>query len=159
LAAFYLISVLAGGFSNILAYGLMHMGGLGHLDGWRWIFVSHMMMLSQVDVELTRPEIIEGLLTQVISVASWFLIIDFPDKACQKISFISAEDAEFIKKRIDNDRGDAVPDSLSWDTLKGHFLDWKLWMLYVFPGIVPYDYVVTNQLFSSFMFMSTTMPA
>jgi hypothetical protein len=41
LAAFYLISVLIGGFSNILAFGLMQMDGLRHYHGWRWIFVSH----------------------------------------------------------------------------------------------------------------------
>jgi len=40
LAAFYLFSVLLGGFSNILAFGLMQMGGLGGLKGWQWIFVS-----------------------------------------------------------------------------------------------------------------------
>lgn len=40
LAAFYLISVLVGGFSNILAYGLMQMEGVGGQRGWQWIFVS-----------------------------------------------------------------------------------------------------------------------
>jgi hypothetical protein len=40
LALFYLLSILAGGFSNILAYGLSQMSGVGGLQGWRWIFVS-----------------------------------------------------------------------------------------------------------------------
>jgi hypothetical protein len=40
LAVFYLLSILAGGFSNILAYGLMQMNGYGGLKGWQWIFVS-----------------------------------------------------------------------------------------------------------------------
>jgi hypothetical protein len=40
LAIFYLLSILAGGFSNILAYGLMQMNNLGGLKGWQWIFVS-----------------------------------------------------------------------------------------------------------------------
>jgi hypothetical protein len=40
LAIFYLLSILAGGFSNILAYGLMQMDGVGNLQGWQWIFVS-----------------------------------------------------------------------------------------------------------------------
>jgi hypothetical protein len=40
LAAFYLFSVLVGGFSSILAYGLMQMEGVGGERGWRWIFVS-----------------------------------------------------------------------------------------------------------------------
>jgi hypothetical protein len=40
LAIFYLLSILAGGFSNILAYGLMQMDSVGGLKGWQWIFVS-----------------------------------------------------------------------------------------------------------------------
>jgi hypothetical protein len=40
LAIFYLLSILAGGFSNILAYGLMKMDSVGGLKGWQWIFVS-----------------------------------------------------------------------------------------------------------------------
>lgn len=40
LAAFYLVSVFVGGFSNILAYGLMQMEGVGGQRGWQWIFVS-----------------------------------------------------------------------------------------------------------------------
>lgn len=39
MAGFYLVSVLGGGFSNILAYGLMQMDGLGGQAGWRWIFI------------------------------------------------------------------------------------------------------------------------
>jgi hypothetical protein len=91
---FYLLSVLAGGFSNILAYGLAQMEGIGNLQG--------------------------------IAVAAWFIIIDFPD---QKNRFISAQDAEILKKRINDDRGDAVLDTVTWAKLGGHFLDWKLWAL------------------------------
>jgi hypothetical protein len=40
LAIFYLLSILAGGFSNILAFGLIQMDGVSGLKGWRWIFVS-----------------------------------------------------------------------------------------------------------------------
>jgi hypothetical protein len=40
LAFFYILSVLVGGFSNILAYGLMQMEGVGGQRGWQWIFVS-----------------------------------------------------------------------------------------------------------------------
>ncbi|KAH0536650.1 hypothetical protein FGG08_006495 [Glutinoglossum americanum] len=121
LAAFYLFSVLVGGFSNILAFALMHIKA-GGLHGWRWIFI------------------VEGLITQVIAMLAWFAIIDFPDKAHKKNNFISAEDAEFIKRRINDDRGDAVPDMLTLKKLGIHLLDWKLWSF-------------------AFMFMSTTMPA
>ncbi|KAK2746576.1 hypothetical protein FQN55_005564 [Onygenales sp. PD_40] len=121
LAAFYLTSVLVGGFSSILAFGLMQMDGLGGYLGWSWIFI------------------IEGLLTQVVGILSWFLIIDFPDKA-QKKGFLTEEEAEFIKHRIEKDRADAVHDPLTWAVCIKHLQDLKLWAF-------------------AFMFMSTTMPA
>ncbi|EER39755.1 conserved hypothetical protein [Histoplasma capsulatum var. duboisii H88] len=121
LAAFYLFSVLVGGFSAILAYGLMQMQGLRGYLGWRWIFI------------------IEGLLTQVVAIISWFLIIDFPDKA-QKTGFLTEREAVFIENRIEKDRADAVNDPLTWAKCGEHLKDLKLWAF-------------------AFMFMSTTTPA
>lgn len=40
LAIFYLISVLASGFSSILSFGLIQMEGVAGFHGWRWIFVG-----------------------------------------------------------------------------------------------------------------------
>lgn len=37
-SGFYLLALLASGFSNILAWGLSEMRGLGGLNGWQWIF-------------------------------------------------------------------------------------------------------------------------
>ncbi|KAK2797122.1 hypothetical protein FQN50_009313 [Emmonsiellopsis sp. PD_5] len=84
-------------------------------------------------------QIIEGLLTQVVGILSWFLIIDFPDKA-QKKGFLTEEEAEFIKHRIEKDRADAVHDPLTWAVCFKHLQDLKLWAF-------------------ALMFMSTTMPA
>jgi len=42
-AVFFLIGSMANGLSGILAYGLIEMGGLGHLSGWRWIFVVRLI--------------------------------------------------------------------------------------------------------------------
>ncbi len=76
-------------------------------------------------------QIIEGLLTQVTAMAAWFLIIDFPDKAERK-RFLTHEQATFILKRIEDDRGDSIPDSLTWRKFFHHLSDLKLWALYVF---------------------------
>ena len=40
LAWFYLISAGIGGFSSILAYGIIQMEGVGGVRGWQWIFVG-----------------------------------------------------------------------------------------------------------------------
>ena len=39
LAAFYMFSLLIGGFSPILAYGLSLLKGKKGISGWAWIFV------------------------------------------------------------------------------------------------------------------------
>lgn len=111
LAAFYLVSVLAGGFSSLLAYGLMQMDGLGGYRGWSWIFI------------------IEGLMTIVIAIAAFFLIIDFPDKLLKtKHAFLSVTEIEIIKHRIDRDRKDSEADPLTWAKTGEHLKDWKLWV-------------------------------
>jgi hypothetical protein len=38
-SGFYLLALLASGFSNILAWGLSEMKGVAGLNGWRWIFI------------------------------------------------------------------------------------------------------------------------
>ncbi|KAK5104454.1 hypothetical protein LTS08_002343 [Lithohypha guttulata] len=121
LAWFYLTSVFVGGFSSILAYGLIQMEGLSGIRGWQWIFI------------------IEGLLTIVVALGAWFLIVDFPDKA-HKTGLLTEHEASFVAQRIEKDRGDAIPDALTWSTFKTHLMDLKLWAF-------------------ALMFMGTTMPA
>ncbi|KAH7069905.1 major facilitator superfamily domain-containing protein [Paraphoma chrysanthemicola] len=121
LGGFYMFSVGIGGLANILAYGLMQMEGLSGIRGWRWIFI------------------IEGILTCVVAIASWFIILDFPDKASKK-GFLTPNEAAFVMQRIEDDRGDSVADPLTWKKTLQHLSDLKLW------GFAT-------------MFMSTTMPA
>jgi len=114
LAWFYLVSVFVGGWSSILAYGLIQMDGLSGVDGWQWIFI------------------IEGLLTVTVAIGAWFIIQDFPDKATTKGKLgakplLTQEEAHFIAQRIERDRGDAVPDPLTMRKFFHHLKDFKLW--------------------------------
>jgi sugar phosphate permease len=113
LAGFFLTAVLVGGFSAILAYGLMQMDGIGGLAGWRWIFI------------------IEGIITVVLAITAFFTIIDFPDKVLTKRTgkFLSAADVAIIKGRIDRDRDDSVADPVTWAKVGTHLADFKLWVL------------------------------
>ncbi|EFR00233.1 hypothetical protein MGYG_03236 [Nannizzia gypsea CBS 118893] len=121
LAIFYLTSVLAGGFSSILSFGLIQMEGLAGFHGWRWIFI------------------VEGAMTQVIAIAAYFIIIDFPDKAA-KTKFLTVNEAKYISHRLEKDRADSVPDPVTLAKLRLHLADWKLWTF-------------------SLMFLATTVPA
>ncbi|KAK0219197.1 major facilitator superfamily domain-containing protein, partial [Armillaria fumosa] len=108
LAVLYMISIVAGGFSNILAYALSLLDGKGGLGGWSWIFI------------------IEGVATMIFGIASWTFIPDFPDKN----TFLTAEQTALVLRRIEEDRGDALPDSMRGKVLL-HLSDWKVWIFAV----------------------------
>ncbi|PPR05324.1 hypothetical protein CVT24_008043 [Panaeolus cyanescens] len=105
LAIFYLLAITAGGLSPLLAYVLSLLDGKGNLAGWRWIFV------------------IEGIITIVLALVIYFFIPEFPDQN----RFLTKEQTEFVLKRIDEDRGDALPDEISWAKIKLHLRDWTIW--------------------------------
>jgi hypothetical protein len=54
-AVFFLIGSMANGLSGILAYGLIQMGNLGHLSGWRWIFVVRPFEISSLSTSNSQP--------------------------------------------------------------------------------------------------------
>lgn len=105
LAGLYMTSILAGGFSAILAYALSLLDGKGGLGGWSWIFI------------------IEGMVTVIFGIASRLYIPDFPDRN----DFLTAEQTALVLQRIEEDRGDSLPDSLKGKVLL-HLSDWKVWV-------------------------------
>jgi len=108
-SVFYIFGSLASACAGILAYGLMQMNGLQGLTGWRWIFI------------------IEGILTMVLGLASYFLLVDFPDKAHESWKFLTEREAKFIIDRVDRDRGDAAPQVFSAAKFFRAGLDPKIW--------------------------------
>ncbi|KAJ4483508.1 major facilitator superfamily domain-containing protein [Lentinula aciculospora] len=106
LAAFYLISILTGGFSAIMAYGFSQLAGRAGLNGWSWIFV------------------IEGALTIVFGCVAWVFLPEFPDNN----SFLTREETKFILERIEEDRGDALPDAVTLRKVLQHLSDWRIWV-------------------------------
>ncbi|EAU83297.2 hypothetical protein CC1G_10738 [Coprinopsis cinerea okayama7 len=105
LAAFYLISIVFGGFSAILAYALHLLKGKGGLNGWQWIFL------------------IEGLLTVALGLLTWLFVPDFPDKN----RFLKPEDTKMIMDRVEADRGDSIPDPINIKVIIKHLSDPFLW--------------------------------
>jgi MFS family permease len=105
LAAFFLLSVTTGGLSPILAWAFSLLNGKANLAGWRWIFL------------------IEGIITILLGFVTWFFIPDFPDQN----RFLTPEQTALVLKRIDEDRGDALPDPVTYEKVKKHLLDWTIW--------------------------------
>ncbi|KAG6857182.1 hypothetical protein H0H87_008247 [Tephrocybe sp. NHM501043] len=118
LAIFYLISITMGGIGPILAYVFSLLDGKRNISGWAWIFI------------------IEGAITLFLGVIAWFFIPDFPDQN----KFLSPEQTALVLKRIEEDRGDSIPDEITRSKVFKHLGDWTLWSY----GI---------------MFMCSTLPA
>jgi len=105
LAAFYLTAITMGGISPILAYVFSLLDGKRGIAGWRWIFI------------------IEGAITLSLGVLAWFFMPDFPDRN----RFLSPAQTELVLKRIQDDRGDAIPDPITFKKVMIHLSDWTIW--------------------------------
>ncbi|KAJ7594898.1 major facilitator superfamily domain-containing protein [Mycena floridula] len=105
LAALYLMSVTVAGFSPILAYCLSLLDGDRGIAGWSWIFL------------------VEGVVTMVLSIVGFLYLPEFPDQN----KFLSPEQTALVLRRIQEDRGDAVPDPITFEKVKTHLCDWTLW--------------------------------
>ncbi len=121
-----------------MAYGIQQMQGVAGFNGWRWIFI------------------IEGIASCIIAIIAFLVLIDFPDRGkvqaivsatahekrfpnanvyapAAKASvfsrrpFLTNEEVSIILARIARDRGDAVPEKLTWKVLMHHLGDWKIW--------------------------------
>ncbi|KZT63416.1 MFS general substrate transporter [Daedalea quercina L-15889] len=102
---FYGGASAAGAFSGVLAYGISFMSGTGGLLGWSWIFI------------------IEGLLTMVVSIFSFF--VDFPDTA----TFLTAEERSYLMwtKKYDNSSV-GEEEHFEMRHLVDALCDWQVWL-------------------------------
>ncbi|KAH8799712.1 MFS nicotinic acid transporter-like protein [Xylogone sp. PMI_703] len=105
-ALFFSAASLAGAFGGILAYGIGFMKGVGGLNGWRWIFI------------------LEGLVTVVISVISYFFIHNYPRTA----PFITEAERSLIQDRLKEDTDATNEEKFSWSNVAAAITDYKCWL-------------------------------
>ncbi|KAG6877354.1 hypothetical protein C0993_008252 [Termitomyces sp. T159_Od127] len=105
MASFYLSSIFIGGFSPIFGYALTLLAPRRGLNGWQWIFI------------------IEGAITILVGVVCYMFFPEFPDNN----RFLSPEQTKLILDRVEQDRGDAMPDQMTWKKLRLHLSDWTTW--------------------------------
>lgn len=87
----------------------MQLRGRQGLGGWRWIFI------------------IEGALTCALGIASYWLLVDFPDSNRKSWSFLGARERQWVVDRIQRDRGDTQLSPFDLRTFVGAGRDWKIW--------------------------------
>ncbi|KAI1074787.1 MFS general substrate transporter [Whalleya microplaca] len=107
LAVFFMTGSALSAFANIFALGLIQISRVHHYKGWRWIYI------------------IEGALTCVLAVISWFIIIDFPHS--DRNGFLSAEETAFVRTRLAEDRGAEDQQKVTWAVFFDTVTDWKVW--------------------------------
>ena len=106
-AIFFSAAAISGSFGGLLAAAIENMDGIGGIEGWAWIFI------------------LEGLLTIVVGVASFWMVHDFPDEA----RFLSADDRARVVRRLKLDQQSSAEHesfqiSYLWQALR----DWKMWL-------------------------------
>lgn len=83
------------------------MEGIGGKPAWAWIFI------------------LEGLLTVIAGVASFWIIQDFPDTA----KFLTEEERTVVIRRLqEDDQFSAAGEKLKWKYIFQSLLDWKTWL-------------------------------
>ena len=89
------VFILATG--GIVNYGLNGLDHVGGLRGWQWMFL------------------VQGLITIVFAIATYWWIVDFPENSQSSFRFLSEEETARAVARIQHDRGDvdATPFKLS----------------------------------------------
>ncbi|KAI1827965.1 major facilitator superfamily domain-containing protein [Xylaria intraflava] len=105
-AIFFSSAALAGSFGGLLAAAIQKLDGRGGLAGWRWIFV------------------LEGLLTIVVSVVSFWMVHDFPAEA----RFLSQEDRDRVTFRLKMDQQSSAEREWNTSYLYAGLKDWKMWL-------------------------------
>jgi MFS family permease len=104
MAIFFSAAALAGSFGGLLAAAIAKMDGIGGKPGWSWIFI------------------LEGLLTFVIGVASFWCVYDFPDQA----SFLSDVDRKRVLRRLAADQqSSAEHEEFKMEYFWASLKDWK----------------------------------
>ncbi|KAL5117788.1 hypothetical protein ACEQ8H_004262 [Pleosporales sp. CAS-2024a] len=116
MALFFSAATLAGAFGGILARGIAEMNGVGGKSAWAWIFI------------------LEGILSILVSMVSYWSIYDYPASA----RFLTTSERTEVLRRLHVDHGHLSNDfhvKYVWQALR----DWKIYifMLICMAGFCP----------------------
>ncbi|KAH8197566.1 hypothetical protein TruAng_008250 [Truncatella angustata] len=95
--------------TSIVNFGLNQLDGRGGIAGWRYMFL------------------VQGIISMVIGVVTYFWIVDFPEQAHKSIWFLTEEEQRLAVSRIHKDRKDVDIDPFSWGKVLVHAKDPKVY--------------------------------
>lgn len=106
-AIFFSAAAVAGSFGGLLAAAINKMDGLGGRPGWAWIFI------------------LEGIVTVVFGVGSFWMVHDFPDEA----TFLDNLDKVRVIRRLKGDQqSSAEHEEFKVAYLVAACRDYKMWL-------------------------------
>lgn len=85
------------------------------------------MALEKLCINSDRIFILEGVISCVIAIGGYLFLVDFPEKAKNSWRFLSYREIQFIIRRVDKDRGDAVLEAFTYGRFLRPALDLKIW--------------------------------
>lgn len=120
------MAAIAGSFGGLLAAAISLMDGIGGRPGWAWIFI------------------LEGLVTVLAGIASWWMVFDWPDTA----RFLTPDERLRVQRRLAADNQTHTSESYDKRHIIAALTDWKtfayavVWMgnlcpLYSFSLFLP----------------------
>ncbi|KAK8021843.1 hypothetical protein PG990_006981 [Apiospora arundinis] len=109
--------ILASAFSGLLASAIAKLDGVRGLSNWRWIFI------------------LEGILTAVVGIASFFIVSDFPNEA----KWLSERERQYVLERTDANHTAAAGAAVTRLDLINFFKDPKNYLgpIMYFSCVVP----------------------
>ncbi|KAJ7105469.1 major facilitator superfamily domain-containing protein [Mycena crocata] len=103
-ALFTSATTLSGAFGGLLAAAISNMDGIGGRPAWSWIFI------------------LEGLVTILAGIASYWIVQDFPETA----TFLTETERTFMIRRLQgDDQFSAAGEKLRIRNILASFRDWK----------------------------------
>ncbi|KAK3389411.1 major facilitator superfamily domain-containing protein [Podospora didyma] len=138
-AIFFSSAAVSGSVGGLLAAAMQSMDGIAGLAGWRWIFI------------------VEGILTMIVGMASFWMVHNFPEDA----TFLGEVDRARVIARLAEDR--QLPwcrlETFSWKTIWTSLTDWKTWMgMIIFSGALMPVYSISLLMPSVISTLSFTTP-
>ncbi|RKF53989.1 putative transporter [Golovinomyces cichoracearum] len=113
-AIFFSSAAVSGSFGGLLAFAIAKMEGLGNRPSWAWLFI------------------LEGIITIIIGIISFWVIQDFPENA----KFLSTEDRIRVIRRLKAEKQSSADHEdfkikYFWMAIK----DYKMWLgMAIFAG-------------------------
>ena len=99
--------VLATG--GIVNFGLNNLDGHGVLKGWQYMYL------------------VQGAVACIIGIVTYWWMVDFPENAERSFRFLNEHETCIAVRRIQSDRGDAIPSNFSFQEIGKQFLDPKIY--------------------------------